>query len=772
MSKSTDVTESRAPSNFIREIIDKDLESGRHDHVVTRFPPEPNGYLHIGHAKSIVLNFGIARDYDGTCHLRFDDTNPETENQEYADSIIESVRWLGYEFGEHLYYASDYFEQFYEYALKLIRNGHAYVDSLSLEEIREYRGTVTEPGRNSPYRDRTPEENKDLFVRMRNGEFEDGEHVLRAKIDMSSRNMKMRDPLLYRIKNADHYRTGDKWCIYPMYDFAHPLEDAIEGITHSLCTLEFENNREVYDWVLEHTLEPHQQARRPRQYEFARLNLDYTVMSKRKLLVLVRENHVNGWDDPRMPTVAGMRRRGVPPEAIRRFAEAVGITRTDSRTDIGLLEHTIRDTLNFEAPRVMAVTRPLKVVITNYPADKTEEIEAPYWPYDVPKEGSRKVPFSRELYIDADDFSEDPPKGFHRLAPGREVRLRYAYLITCREVVKNDAGEIVELRCEYDPETAGGDAPDGRKVKGTLHWVSAEHAIPAEFRLYDRLFSVSDPDAAEGSFLDYLNEHSLDVTHGYIEPSVAEGAPDQRYQFERTGYFWRDPVDAPNGEFIFNRIVSLRDSWAKKTEIRPAAQKKSQPAKPAPVHRANPVELLDEAGLDRFERLKSNFEVASNDAAVLAADANYSRYFEDVTDHTSHHQAAINWILHELRRELKSRSLETIPVDAADFAALIDLLEDEIINSSAGQKVLATMIESGGKPADIVEEAGLRQLQDSADLVPIVESVLAEFPDKVEEYRKGKHGLLGFFTGQVMRETRGAANPQTVKTLLEERLEA
>lgn len=772
MSNRSDDAAPRAASNFIRDIIDTDLESGRHERVVTRFPPEPNGYLHIGHAKSIVLNFGIARDYNGICNLRFDDTNPETEDQEYADSIIESVRWLGYDIGENLFYASDYFDRFYQYALKLIRNGHAYVDSLSLEEIRQYRGTVTEPGRNSPYRDRTPEENEDLFLRMRECEFEDGEHVLRAKIDMSSLNMKMRDPLLYRIKNADHYRTGEKWCIYPMYDFAHPLEDAIEGITHSLCTLEFENNREVYDWVLEHTLEPHQQATRPRQYEFARLNLDYTVMSKRKLLLLVQENHVNGWDDPRMPTVAGMRRRGVPPEAIRRFAEVVGITRTDSRTDIGLLEHTIRDTLNFEAPRVMAVTRPLKIVITNYPEDRIEEVDAPYWPYDVPREGSRKVPFSRELYIEADDFAEDPPKGFHRLAPGREVRLRYAYLITCREVIKNEAGEIVELRCEYDPETAGGDAPDGRKVKGTLHWVSAEQAIPAEFRLYDRLFSVADPNTADGTFLDHLNEHSLDVTHGYVEPSVAEDASDQRYQFERTGYFRRDPVDAPKGEFIFNRIVSLRDSWAKKSESKPSTPKKSKPAEPAPVHRANPAELLDEAGLALFERLKSDFDVSENDAAVLAADSQLSSYYAQVVRHTSNHQSAINQILHELRRELKARSLDEIPIPPTDFAALVDLLEDETINSSAGQKVLSIMIETGGKPVDIVDEAGLRQMQNSAVLVPIVESVLAEFPDKVSAYRDGKHGLLGFFTGHVMRQTRGAANPQTVKALLEERLGA
>ena len=417
------------PSNFIRDIIDQDLESGRHTNVVTRFPPEPNGYLHIGHAKSIVLNFGIAKDYDGRCHLRFDDTNPETESEEYAESICESVRWLGYEWDEHLYYASDYFELFYEYALKLIRKGLAYVDSLDEETIREYRGTVLKPGKESPYRSRSVEENLDLFRRMREGEFANGEHVLRARIDMASQNMKMRDPLLYRIKHAEHYRSGDDWCIYPMYDLAHPLEDAIENVTHSLCTLEFDNNRELYDWVLENCLEPEELPTRPRQYEFSRLNLDYTVMSKRKLLQLVDGGFVDGWDDPRMPTLAGVRRRGITPEAVRNFAEAVGVTKVDGRTDIGLFEHTIRDSLNHEAPRVMAVVDPLKVTITNFPEGEVDEVEASYWPHDVPKEGSRRVPFTRELYIERSDFMEEPVAGFYRLAPGREVRLRYAYFI-------------------------------------------------------------------------------------------------------------------------------------------------------------------------------------------------------------------------------------------------------------------------------------------------------------------------------------------------------
>ena len=475
----TDVRENgrETSSNFIRDIIDRDLAENRHDGVVTRFPPEPNGYLHIGHAKSICLNFGIARDYAARvptrCHLRFDDTNPTTEDPEYVESIKESVRWLGFSWDDHLYHASDYFDQLYDYAEGLIRDGHAYVDSLSEEEIRDYRGTVTEPGRPSPYRERPVAENLDLFRRMRAGAFKDGEHVLRAKIDLASPNMKMRDPLLYRIRHASHYRTGEAWPIYPMYDFAHPLSDAIEAVTHSLCTLEFDNNRELYDWVLDRTRQPP----RPHQYEFARLNLDYTVMSKRKLLELVEGGHVEGWDDPRLPTLAGMRRRGVTPEAVRTFCERIGVAKADNRIDIGLLEYSIRDDLNFRAPRVMGVLRPLKVTITNWPEDRTEWLEADYWPRDVPKEGTRKIPFGRTLYIDRSDFMEDPPKRFHRLSPGQDVRLRHAYVITCDEVVKDEHGETVELRCTYDPETKSGSGKSGRKVKGTIHWASAEHAL-------------------------------------------------------------------------------------------------------------------------------------------------------------------------------------------------------------------------------------------------------------------------------------------------------
>lgn len=759
------------PSNFIRDIIDQDLESGRHTSVVTRFPPEPNGYLHIGHAKSIVLNFGIAEDYNGRCHLRFDDTNPETESEEYAASIRESVRWLGYEWDEHLYYASDYFELFYEYAVKLIRKGLAYVDSLDEETIREYRGTVLKPGKESPYRSRSVEENLDLFRRMRKGEFAGGEHVLRAKIDMASQNMKMRDPLLYRIKHAEHYRLGDNWCIYPMYDLAHPLEDAIENITHSLCTLEFDNNRELYDWVLENCLEPEELPTRPRQYEFSRLNLDYTVMSKRKLLQLVEGGFVEGWDDPRMPTLAGVRRRGITPEAVRSFAEAVGVTKVDGRTDIGLFEHTIRDSLNYEAPRVMAVVDPLKVTITNFPEGEIDEVEASYWPHDVPKEGSRQVPFTRELYIERSDFMEEPVAGFYRLAPGREVRLRYAYFITCQDVVKDDSGNVIEVLATYDPETRGGDSPDGRKVRGTLHWVSASQGVPAEFRLYDRLFKIADPDSAEPPFTDHLNEASLTVRNGVVEPSVLGDDADTRFQFERLGYFWQDPIDSTPEQLVFNRIVSLRDSWSQPKAKAEPQKPKRKSNKQAPGTRKDPVELLDDTGLARFGDLQARYKINRDDAAVLAADPVLADFFKASASESTLHQPVANWILHELRREMNARGAKTIDIAPADFVRLVELVEEATINSSAGQRVLAAMMDGGGSPGEIVEREGLVQESDTSALAPIVEGVLSENEAKVAEYRGGKTGVIGFFMGQVMRRTQGRANPQVVQALLRERLD-
>ncbi len=552
------VTEAPArPRDFIREIVEEDLRSGKHQKVVTRFPPEPNGYLHIGHAKSITLNFGIALEYGGQCNLRFDDTNPEKEEAEYARAIIDDVHWLGFDWGGEPLHASDYFDQLYEWAEHLIRQGLAYVDSLSAEEIRQYRGTLTEPGKESPHRDRGVEENLDLFRRMRAGELPDGAHVLRAKIDMASPNINMRDPVLYRIKHEDHHRTGNKWCIYPMYDYAHPLSDAIEGITHSICTLEFEDHRPLYDWLIENCPVPS----RPRQYEFARLNLNYTVMSKRKLLRLVTEKYVAGWDDPRMPTIAALRRRGYTPAAIRNFAERVGVAKRENVIDVALLEFSVREDLNRIAPRVMGVLRPLRVVIENYPEGQSEEFETPNNPED-PSMGSRKVPFSRVLYIERDDFMEDPPKKFFRLAPGREVRLRSAYFITCTDVVKDAGGEIVELRATYDPATRGGDAPDGRRPKATLHWVSAADAIDCEVRLYDRLFNVEDPDEG-GDFLEHLNPHSLEVVpHAKLEPSVRGAAVMSRYQFERLGYFCVDR-DSSEERLVFNRTATLKDTWAK-----------------------------------------------------------------------------------------------------------------------------------------------------------------------------------------------------------------
>jgi glutaminyl-tRNA synthetase len=544
------------PTDFIREIIEDDLRSGRHTTVITRFPPEPNGYLHIGHAKAIVLNFSVAAEYGGHCNLRYDDTNPTKEDVEFVDAIEEDVRWLGYQWQEHRH-ASDYFDQLYAWAEHLIAHGKAYVDSLSADEMREYRGTLTEPGKESPHRNRSVEENLDLFRRMKAGEFPDGAHVLRAKIDMASPNINMRDPVLYRIRHEPHHRTGNKWCIYPMYDYAHPPSDAIEHVTHSLCTLEYEDHRPLYDWVIENLPVPS----RPRQIEFARLNLNYTVMSKRKLLRLVEEGHVRGWDDPRMPTLAGMRRRGYTPAAIRDFAERVGVAKRENVIDVGLLEFCVRDDLNKTANRVMGVLNPLRVVIENYPEGESEPFETPNNPEDA-SAGTRQVPFSRVVYIERDDFMEEPPKKFFRLAPGREVRLRSAYFITCTSVVKDDAGNIVELRATYDPATRGGDAPDGRRPKATLHWVSAEHSIDCEVRLYDRLFRNEDPEAG-GDFLANLNPDSLQVIgHAKLEPSVRNAAPLTRYQFERLGYFCVDP-DSNGERLVFNRTATLKDTWAK-----------------------------------------------------------------------------------------------------------------------------------------------------------------------------------------------------------------
>ena len=560
-----DETGEAGGGDFIRDIVREDLAAGRHPGVITRFPPEPNGYLHIGHAKSICLNFGIAQEFGGRCHLRFDDTNPAREEQAFIEAIQEDVRWLGFDWGEHLYYASDYFEQLYLWAEELIKAGKAYVDDLPVDEMRAYRGTVTEAGRNSPYRDRDVAESLDLFQRMRAGEFPDGARVLRAKIDMAAGNMNLRDPVLYRILHGAHPRTGEAWCIYPNYDFAHGQSDAIEGITHSLCTLEFADHRPLYDWLLENLSVP----ARPRQYEFARLNLSHTALSKRRLTQLVTEGRVEGWDDPRLPTLSGLRRRGVPAAAVRDFISRLAISKSDGLVEMAMLEHCIRELLNAEAPRRMAVLRPLKVVIENYPEGEGEMLPAQNHPGNA-EMGSREVPFSRELYIERDDFMEDPPKKFFRLGPGREVRLRYAYFITCQEVIKDAGGEVVELRCTYDPETKGGNAPDGRKVKGTIHWLSAAHAVGAEVRLYENLFNSEEPPGGD-DFLADLNPDSLEVLERvWLEPDLANLGPGQTVQFERLGYFCLDRATgaaarsgAPAGALVFNRTLGLRDSWAK-----------------------------------------------------------------------------------------------------------------------------------------------------------------------------------------------------------------
>jgi len=808
-------------TDFIRAIVADHQAKGTYGgRVETRFPPEPNGYLHIGHAKSIVLNFGLAAENGGVCHLRFDDTNPLTEDMKYVRSIQEDVRWLGYDWGDHLYFASDYFDRLHESALILIRKGKAYVDSLSEEEIREFRGTVTKPGRESPYRDRSVEENLDLFGRMRAGEFGDGEHVLRAKIDMAHPNMIMRDPVLYRIRHASHYRRGNEWCIYPLYDFTHCLSDAFEDITHSLCTLEFDNNREIYDWLLE---EVGFEEPRTHQYEFARLNLDYTVVSKRKLLKLVNEGHVDGWGDPRMPTLAGLRRRGIPPEAIRSFAEMIGVAKADNRVDMGKLEFAIRDQLNKTVPRVMGVLNPLKVVITNYPEGASEELDIPSYPHDVPLEGSRKVPFSRELFIEADDFMEDPPPDFFRLAPGREVRLRYAYFIRCEEVVEDPStGEVAELRCTYDPATRGGDAPDGRKVKGTIHWVSASHALSVQVRLYDRLFTEPDPeDVPEGQDLTAkLNPESREVLEkAYVEPGVAEDPFGTRYQFERLGYFMTDVEDSEPGALVFNRIVTLRDTWGKRVKgtltsgvvladapegraSAPAAEvavgkvsasaigvaegerKAKGETDPAAPETSLPVPRGRDTGREtrdrtraanpglavQFTRFQEELGIPEDQADILSGSEELTSFLLEAVAAHPNGPALANWMVNELLRELKGRSFSDLPLSPGSLGELVALLDEGVISQPVAKEIFAEMVRTGLDPRAAVKERGLEKLSDTAALAAMVEKVLATFPGKVEEYREGKTGLMGFFTGQIMKETQGRADPRLVQELLREHL--
>ncbi len=744
-----------------------DLDSGRHTGVITRFPPEPNGYLHIGHAKSICINFGLAAQFGGRCHMRFDDTNPAKEDDEYVQSILNDVRWLGFSWGEHLYNASDYFEACYDLAVKLIRAGKAYVDSQTDAEIRETRGTVTEAGVNSPFRDRSAEENLDLFARMRAGEFADGAHVLRGKGDMSAANMKLRDPLLFRIRHAHHHRTGDAWCIYPMYDYAHPISDALEHITHSICTLEFENNRDIYDWVIDNCDLPS----KPKQYEFARLNMSYVVVSKRKLLRLVKEGHVRGWDDPRMPTLAGQRRRGVTPEAIRLFCERIGVAKANSLVDLALYEGAIRDDLNGRAPRGMAVLRPLRVVIENWPEGQREALEAPLWPPEIAHEGSRTLSFSREIWIDRDDFMEDPPRKFFRLSPGAEVRLRYGYIIRCVGVEKDDAGTIIGLRCTYDPTSRGGNALDGRKVQGTIQWVSVDDAHEVEVRIYDRLFNHERPDAGEEDFLTHVNPNALTVVRAMVEPMLGNANAGERYQFEREGYFFVDLLDSKPGAPVYNRTVALKDSWAKQTAVAPAAsaaptatvrQERPEPVR-APENRARTPAAT--AAFDRYVLLG----LSGPDAAVLADDEALGALFDEARHGFEDAKAVANLVMNDVAALRKVHGFRAAGREIGRVAQLLDVGH---ITSRTAKDLLMVLATEGGDAAAIVKARGWAVVNDRGAVEAAARTVLADHPTEVAAFCAGKASLLGFFVGKVMKATGGKAQPQVVQEIVRSMLDA
>lgn len=764
--------------NFLTDIIDRDLARGAVKQIVTRFPPEPNGYAHIGHAIAIHLNFGLAHDYGGLTRLRMDDTNPETERLEYAKGFIRDITWLGWTWAGEVSYASNYFDELYKMAVRLIEAGKAYVDSVSDEEMSRLRGTATTPGTPSRYRERSASENLDLLARMRAGEFANGAHVLRAKIDLTNPNMKLRDPVLYRIVNAPHYRTGDAWHIYPSYDFAQAPTDALDGVTHSLCTLEFADNRAVYDWLLDNLWK----GPRPHQYESGRRSLEYTVVSKRKLIQLIQRGAVTGWDDPRMPTLAGLRRRGVRPEAIRDFTGRVGISRTNRTVDIALLEYAIRSDLNHLSPRVMAVVEPLKVVLTNYPEGRTETLNAPYWPHDIEGEGSRALPFSRELYIERDDFQEVPERGFRRLSPGAKVRLRHAYVIRCNQVVKNEAGEVVELRCTYEPDTLG-QAPRN-DVRGVIHWVAADGAVPAEFRLYDRLFSVPNPEEGEVPFTEKLNPDSLVVKQGLVESSMAQdtlgthsqNTPSQNthYQFERQGYFIRDP-DSRSGALVFNRTITLRDTWAADKDAAAGAEtgarRSRAPRKPTAKPHTEPARdvtaefsTADLGCYEAFVRQGAGHE----EAAVLVRDDALGGYFNDVAGvHTSPQLAS--WVIGEAARERSGDG--TFKVSPRNLAELVALVDNGTLSARLAKEVFAEMAGTGQTAKEIVAARGLEQVSDAGALEPVIDALIARHPDKAAAYRGGKTGLLGFFVGQLMRETKGQANPQLAQELVRRKLD-
>jgi glutaminyl-tRNA synthetase len=767
------------PQNFLAEIVEADLQAGRNGgRVVTRFPPEPNGFLHVGHSKSILLNFGLARSYGGRTHLRFDDTNPVTEETEYVEAIQADVRWLGCDWGKHLYYASDFFPRMYECAERLVREGKAYVDTQAQEQIREQRGSFERPGVNSPFRDRPREESLDLLRRMKAGEFADGAMVLRARIDMAHPNVLMRDPLLYRIRHAHHHRTGDAWCIYPMYDFAHPLEDAFEGVTHSICTLEFESNRELYDWVLDN-LGPWDP--RPRQYEFARLALGYTVMSKRKLLQLVNEKRVSGWDDPRMPTIAGMRRRGVTAEALQQFAELIGVSKNNSVVDIGKLEFAIRGDLEARSPRALAVLSPLRVIVTSWPAGKVEDLDVPWWPGE-PARGGRKVPFGRELLVEREDFSLDPPRDWKRLAPGREVRLAGGYVVRCEEVVRGRSGEVVELRCTHDPASLG-DPAASRRATGTIHWVHASRSAPAQVRLYDRLFRVEMPDA-EGDFLSALNPESLVVAEGArVEPALAAAEPGSRWQFLRQGYFFADPEDSRPGAPVFNRTLTLKDTWgARAAAAAKPAEERARPRerKAAPGEAAAPrktrAEFRAEARaasphlLARYRLYTKEHGLSQEEADLLTGDPATAAYFDAAVGAGAKPASAARWLLNDLAGLAGDRALTALPLSGGGFGRFVALVDAGRLAASAAKTLLADLVARGGEPEARLAELGLEKLQDRGALDAAISRALAARKAEADRYRAGEKKLFGVLLGAVMRETGGAADPALVRRLLDEKL--
>ena len=741
--------------DFLRTIVEADLKSGKYKEVATRFPPEPNGFPHIGHAKSICINFGIAEDYNGHCNLRMDDTNPTTEDTKYVEALKDAVQWLGFDWGDNVHFTSDYFSKIYDYAVELIKMGKAYVDSTNEDEMRELRGTVTEAGKRSKYAERSIEENLDLFERMKNGEFKDGEHVLRAKIDMGAANMKMRDPLLYRIRHAHHFRAGDKWAIYPMYDFAHCLADYLEGVTHSICTLEFENNRDIYNWVLD-TLGLN--TVRPYQHEFARLGINYTVMSKRKLLELVEGGQVSGWDDPRLPTIAGYKRRGYTPESILNFCDQIGIAKANSMVDVAQLEFCIRDDLNTKVPRVMCVLDPLKVTIENY--EGSEELDASYYPEDVPKEGSRKISFSKEIYIERDDFMENPPKGYFRLTPEQSVRLKHAYIITCKEVIKDADGKIVEIKAEYNPASKSGADTSGIKVKSAIQWVDAKSAKEVEVRVYDRLYSSESPEGLED-----LNPHSLTVIkNALIEPAVITERPDERFQFERQGYFYADPVDYTDAKPVFNKIVGLKDSYAKKKTTTEAP--KPQAKKVQVDGEVTAMSEAEQALFDKYSKLGLNSEVAN----TLARDKQLSSFYEASLEVLNSPVNLANIVTNEVARELKQMQVSELKFSAKQIAELVKMIDDETISNKIAKQVFEEMVKSGDNPSQIVEAKGLIQISDPAKISPIIDEVIAKNPDNVSKFKDGNTKLLGFFVGQVLKATGGKANPQVVNQLVAEKL--